>query len=311
MKIRQVSCTQFAGVRDRNVSFSDGINVIYGKNESGKSTLVNLISRTLFQDAKLDRRKDKDFFERYFPAPKKGMTRIADFVDGKITFEDENGTYTLSKEWGADARCTLSTPDGVIRDPDRVAAVLKQALVYGEGVYADMLLSSQNHADMALRTILDAAVKSEARQELANVVAQAFAESDGISADAIEQAIQGKIEELAGKHWDVERQLPMRKTGRWATGLGEILKAYYAMEDARNVVEELSRLEAEVDCTAAAYAENEAAVMAAQEAYDRFQTFASRLAVQSERKKTMDRLERDLCRFRDVLSQWPGLYSDL
>ena len=34
MKIKNISCTQFAGVRDRNVSFTDGINVIYGKNES-------------------------------------------------------------------------------------------------------------------------------------------------------------------------------------------------------------------------------------------------------------------------------------
>ena len=116
MRIKNISCTQFAGVRDRNVSFTDGINVIYGKNESGKSTLVNLISRTLFQNAKLDRRSDKEFFELYFPGTKKGSSIAGDFADGKITFETENGTYTLSKEWGADARCTLSTPDGVIRD---------------------------------------------------------------------------------------------------------------------------------------------------------------------------------------------------
>ena len=38
MKITNISCTQFAGVRDRSVALTDGINVIYGKNESGKST---------------------------------------------------------------------------------------------------------------------------------------------------------------------------------------------------------------------------------------------------------------------------------
>ena len=40
MKLKNISCTQFAGVRDINVNLTDGINVIYGKNESGKSTLL-------------------------------------------------------------------------------------------------------------------------------------------------------------------------------------------------------------------------------------------------------------------------------
>lgn len=311
MKIRNVSCTQFAGVRDRNVSFCDGLNVIYGKNESGKSTLVNLISRTLFQDARLDRRKDRDFFERYFPAAKKNAAGVADFVDGKITLEDENGTYTLSKEWGVDPRCTLSTPDGVTRDQNQIAGILQQVLVYGEGVYADMLFSSQNHTDAALQTILDVTGKSEVKQELANVISQAFAESDGISADAIEQAIRAKIEEISGKHWDVDRQMPVRKAGRWSTGLGEILKAYYAMDDAKNVVAEFTQLEAEVDRTAAAYAENDAAVLAAEEAYARFHTFASQLFLQNERRNNASRIERELSRVSDVLSRWPKLQDDL
>ena len=311
MRIKNISCTQFAGVRDRNVSFTDGINVIYGKNESGKSTLVNLISRTLFQNAKLDRRSDKEFFELYFPGTKKGSSIAGDFADGKITFETENGTYTLSKEWGADARCTLSTPDGVIRDQSKIADILKEALLYGEGVYSDMLLSSQRNTDVSLQTILDASNKSDAKQEITNAVSQAFAESDGIPVDAIEQAIQTKIDEIAGKHWDFDREAPARKAGRWSNGLGEILKAYYLLEDAREALEEISRLEREADRAASTYTDRDVAARTAEDAYNRFNTFASRLAVQSERKKAIERIDKELLRITEVLSNWPRLNEKL
>ena len=311
MKITNISCTQFAGVRDCNVSFADGINVIYGKNESGKSTLVNLLSRTLFQNARLDRRSDKDFFDLYFPSAKKGSNITGDFADGKITFETENGTYTLSKEWGSDSRCTLSTPDGVIRDQSKIDEILKEALLYGEGVYSDMLFSSQRNADVSLQTILDASKKTDAKQEIVDAVSQAFAESDGISVDAIEQAIMAKIDELAGKHWDFDREAPVRKAGRWSNGLGEILKAYYALEDAKAVLEEISRLESDADRAAGDYTDKDNAARTAEEVYNKFNTFASRLAVQSERKKAIDRIDKELMKIAEVLAGWPKLTEDL
>ena len=311
MIIKNVSCTQFAGVRDRSISFTDGINIVYGKNESGKSTLVNLISRTLFQNAKLDGRKDKDFLKLYFPAARKGSSIVGDFADGKITFEAKDGTYTLSKEWGDDPRCTLSTPNGVIRKQSEISNILADALLYGEGVYTDMLLSSQRNNDLSLQTLLDASQKSDAKQEITNAVSQAFAESDGIPVDAVEQAIAKKIDELAGKHWDFDRQAPARRASRWATGLGEILKAYYAWEDVQIALNKISDLEREADNAAQAYADEDAKARSAEEEYNRFNTFASRIAVQSERKKAIARMKQDLKTFEDVLQAWPQLKEKL
>ena len=191
MKITRVSCEQFAGARDRMVSFTDGINVIYGKNESGKSTLVNLLFATLFQRARLDNRSasDRDFRELYFPAAKRGRSVVGDSIDGKVTIETDKGAYILSKRWGAVTDCCLSTPDGDFRDLGNVEELLKELLVYGRGVYEDLLFTSQSTTERALKDLLNPAEKKETKQEIVGAVSQAFAESDGIPMDVIEQAI--------------------------------------------------------------------------------------------------------------------------
>lgn len=313
MKIRNISCTQFAGVRDRNVAFTDGINVIYGQNESGKSTLVNLLSHTLFQKVRLDGRNENDkiFRSLYFPSSKKGGAPIGDFIDGKVSFEGESGTYTISKEWGAEPRCTLSTPDGVIRDQVTIADIMKREMLYGEGVYSDMLFSSQRSTSISLQTILDAAQKTEAKQEIMNAVNKAFVESDGVSVDAIEGAINKKIEDISGKHWDADRGMPERKAGRWANGLGEILKAYYDLEDAKKVLEDISRLEFDVDRVVESYAAAEAAVVIAESEYNKFNAVSSVFAIQTERIKAVARLESDIKKISSLLEDWPKLESDL
>ena len=96
MKIKKVSTEQFAGIRGKEITFSDGVNIVYGKNESGKSTLVNLISGILFKNAKIDGRRDKEFKEIAFPAERNDGKHF-DNVDGTAVIEAEDGDYKLVK----------------------------------------------------------------------------------------------------------------------------------------------------------------------------------------------------------------------
>ena len=311
MRIKNISCTQFAGIRGADISLNDGINVIYGKNESGKSTLVNLISRTLFQNVKLDGRSNRDFIDLYFPSALKNGGTVGDFIDGRLSFETENGTYILTKEWGEDARCTLSAPNGAIRSQQQIEEVLREALIYGEGVYADMLFPSQRNADTSLQTLLDASKKTDAKQEISEAVTMAFAESGGVSVDAIGQAIEAKIREIEGLHWDFEKSEPVKRSRRWAQGLGEILKAYYDMEDAKAVLDSISALESEADRTASEYNERNNAVSRAEKEYDIFGKYEKRLAAENEYREKTERLNADIKKYSDILNNWPKLAAEL
>ena len=311
MIIEKVSSRQFAGVRDLSVEFGAGVNVVYGANESGKSTLVNLISRTLFQNARIDGRRDKGFRDAFFPGLKKGAAAAGDFIDGEVTLTDGAGRYVLTKEWGADARCTLSAPEGAVRSQDTVNERLRELLQYGEGVYAQLLLSPQRAADAALELLLDAADRSEARQEVADAVSMAFAESGGASLDAIEKAIDERIQAIEGKHWDGERNAPVRKAGRWKAGLGSILEAYYRLEDARDVLSELAGLEEGATGAARAYDSAARAAERAEAGREAFAAYSGALQARSDRARIIKRLEEDVRRYRTALDGWPELEMEL
>lgn len=310
MRIDRVSSDSFAGARNLDVEFKDGVNVVYGRNEAGKSTLVNLISRTLFQNARIDGRS-KSFRDSYFPTQRKGSAAVGDSIDGSVTISDGEDTYKLTKEWGADPRCKFSTPDGNITGQESINDRLRELLQYGEGVYNELLLSSQHNTDAALETLMNAKDKSATRQEIVDAVSAAFAESGGASLDAIENAIKGKIAEIEGAHWDAERNAPKRKADRWKSGVGSILKAYYDLEDAQKTVLSLNELEKNVTDAMQKYEAACVAVEEAEDAYNRFNAFAGALAARRDRAKIIKRLEDDVGKYAVILAEWPKLAKQL
>lgn len=310
MRIKEVACQQFAGIQNRRVSLEPGINVVFGPNESGKSTLVNLISRTLFQNAKIDGRKDKDFKEQCFPSAKRGRRAVGDFIDGEITLEAGEECYTLKKEWCSDPRCTLSTPDGLIRKQETIDGEMKQLLLYGEGVYSELLLTPQGNVAEALKNLLKNDEKTPGKAELLEVISQVFAESDGISMDAIGSAIQEKIADIAGKHWDEAHGVPVRKAGRWSAGLGSILTAYYAVEDAKSLCDSLKKKEDAAFAARKDFQSCDSAYARAKEEYERFQAVSNQLILRETRKKQQANLEERLKKLSDDAEAWEKAEED-
>ncbi len=312
MKIRKVSCEQFAGLRDVEVTFDDGINVVYGKNEAGKSTLVDLISRTLFQNTKIDRRKDKTdgFVSAYMPAQRRGGKQ-GDSIDGTVVIEAGEGRYTLKKGWGetTNAQLTLPTMDK-IKSLDTIDQELRKLLQYGEGVYRDMLFSSQHSTDKSLKMLLgelDKKQEGDTRQEIVDVLSRAFLQSDGISVNVIEEKIAATITSMSN-NWDAEKSEPRRHTGggRHARNVGEVLTAYYALEDRKDERGKILELEEKAERATRDYEQACSCFNDSETAFDNFNAVANQLTIRKDRQKVIDTLRDKLKELCADLQNWPA-----
>lgn len=67
MKINNLKINGFGKLKDKEIELSDGINIIYGENESGKSSMQKFISSMLYGASKNKNGKDISDFDRYKP----------------------------------------------------------------------------------------------------------------------------------------------------------------------------------------------------------------------------------------------------
>lgn len=103
MKIKYVNLVDFGKFKDKAIDFKDGINLIYGENESGKSTIHSFIKASLygFNKSKNRRFVKNEEYDIYFPINSinyKGDMTLIDKDDEYIIRNDfKNKEYTLIK----------------------------------------------------------------------------------------------------------------------------------------------------------------------------------------------------------------------
>ena len=256
MKIKRVECDQFAGVHDIDVEFADGLNLVIGENESGKSTLADLIFRILFKDTKIDGRSDAEFIDWYFPKKVRGPQ--GDVIDGTLVFTTEKGTYRLKREWEKrNGSSRLITPEKtVIKNTDEIARILSEELGYREGVFDEIVFASQKRKQSAIESIMKALPKkkgelTETRDDLTSTLTQAALETGGVSLEKLERKLR-EVMASYGSHWDSEADRPEGGKKRdinhkWSREVGAVLAAYYAMEETRQAQKDAENAEKEVE----------------------------------------------------------------
>ena len=83
MKIHKLKINAYGKLKDKEIQFKDHINVVYGKNEAGKSTILTFIVNMLYGISKNKNGKNYSDFEKYKPWD-------AEEFSGKLEYELDN-----------------------------------------------------------------------------------------------------------------------------------------------------------------------------------------------------------------------------
>ncbi len=93
MKINYLKINGFGKLEDKEIKMSENINLIYGNNEAGKSTLLKFIAGMFYGISKNKNKKEFSDYERYKPWNK-------DEFSGKIIYQlDNNEQYEVFRDF--------------------------------------------------------------------------------------------------------------------------------------------------------------------------------------------------------------------
>lgn len=84
MKINKIKINAYGNVEDKEINLKDGMNIIYGENESGKSTILSYIVNTFYGISKTKDGKEISDYDKYKPWNSEEFS-------GRMSYELDNG----------------------------------------------------------------------------------------------------------------------------------------------------------------------------------------------------------------------------
>ena len=83
MKINKIKINSYGKLKEKEINFKDGINLVYGQNEAGKSTLIKFITNSFYGISKNKKGKEVSDFDKYKPWS-------GEEFSGKLEYELDN-----------------------------------------------------------------------------------------------------------------------------------------------------------------------------------------------------------------------------
>jgi exonuclease SbcC len=216
MEIKHVSISRFAALSDVEIPFKQGLNVLYGKNEAGKSTVIRAISSVLFLPIKTRNQKEKDTIKSFRPLSG------GDEFGASLTFLQDGKAYSLKKTWCSEVR--LEASDGSVYTDSEAVEQVEKLLPLGAKLYETLVFAKHEEFKETIKN-----VKTVGTQNIVSALRQSVMDAGGISIEAFREAVKEEYARLAG-NWDMEAELPMNGRGidnPYVKNNGEIIQWYY------------------------------------------------------------------------------------
>ncbi len=229
MKLNYIHIDSFGKLKDLEFKLADGINIVYGRNEAGKSTIHAFIETMFFgmeeRPAKLGK---EDVYERY-----RNWDDGDERYGGEIGFSYDGVNYRLRRDLHRGRRdMTITLENGTrINDPERL---LSQAL---------MSLTQPAYRSTISIGQLSAATGREMAKELGRYIEDLNATgSPDLSADAA-------LEYLDREKERIEKDLDDEAVKSYAKVIGRIknLETELSAPENENLLGEYSRLRDDAD----------------------------------------------------------------
>lgn len=159
MKILSLHIDGFGKFHDRDISFEDGLNVVYGKNEAGKSTLHTFIKGMLFGiERQRGRASKNDTYSKFQPWTQSGV------YEGFLRVECDGEVYRIERRFqkGDKRLCVINETSG--KEEENTTALLdKLRCGLSETAYDNTISIGQ------LKCATDGGMVSELRNYIANL----------------------------------------------------------------------------------------------------------------------------------------------
>lgn len=204
MKILSLHIDGFGKLHDQDITFKDGMNVVYGKNEAGKSTLHTFIKGMLFGiERQRGRAARNDTYSRYEPWQGSGT------YEGWLRLESEGQVYRIQRRFHKRSKELTIVNETLGREMEPTKVLLDQLRCgLSETAYDNTISIGQ------LKCATDGGMVSELRNYIANLN----------TTGSIALNITNATAYLKSQRRELENQLVPEAARSYTALLGEIRK---------------------------------------------------------------------------------------